>query len=125
MKKICKITYLFVLFFLFLILPKVVLADYPTQIPNDEGGFATVPQSEQALPTYIVNIYHAALPIAAALAALVIIYGGYRYITSAGNPEALKDAKDIIVGALIGLVLLLLAYVILNQLQYIPSGTTS
>ena len=116
MHKIFIKIYLSILQILILTLPRLALAaDYQTQIPGDP-----VPQSEQALPTYIGNIYHAAIPIAAGLATLVIIYGGYRYITSAGNPEALKDAKDIIVGALIGLVLLLLAYVILNQLQYNP-----
>ena len=46
-----------------------------------------------------------------------LIIGGFRYITAAGNPSALADAKDRINSALIGLVLLLGSWLILNTIN--------
>jgi hypothetical protein len=49
------------------------------------------------------------LPIGAILAGIVILIGGIIYSTSAGDAAKAKSAKDLIVGAIIGLVLLILA----------------
>ena len=65
------------------------------------------------LPTYIGCIYEFATYLAVGLAIIMIIYGGYKYITSQGNPDAVGEAKDIIGGAIIGLLVLGLAYLIL------------
>jgi hypothetical protein len=43
------------------------------------------------------------------IGALFVIYGGYKYVTSAGDDSAASDARKIIQNALIGVVLLLLA----------------
>ncbi len=48
------------------------------------------------------------------LAVIMIIYGGFRYITSAGNPENTKTARNIILYALIGLVIVALAQIIVK-----------
>jgi hypothetical protein len=51
---------------------------------------------------------------------LMIVIGGVQYITSAGDPGAVKAAKQRIVNAITGLVLFLLMFAILNFL--IPGG---
>jgi hypothetical protein len=57
------------------------------------------------------------------LAVLIsLIFGGFLYLTSAGNPARLREAKDRIFSALIGLVLLLSIYLILNTIN--PELTT-
>lgn len=48
------------------------------------------------------------------LAILFIIISGIQYITSQGNPDAIKKAKQRIVGAITGLILLGLMFAILN-----------
>ena len=53
------------------------------------------------------------LKILAGLAALMLIYAGYIYLTSQGNPEALTRAKDIIIGVVTGIVLLFIIKLIL------------
>ena len=53
---------------------------------------------------------------AAVAAVFFLIVGGYRYMTSSGNPAALEDAKRIIHRALIGLVLVIGAGVIASLL---------
>ena len=35
-----------------------------------------------------------------------LIYGGFRYLTSAGKPAAMADAKDQIFSAFLGLIIL-------------------
>lgn len=50
--------------------------------------------------------------VAGAAAAIFVVYGGIAYITSAGDPNKLQKAKQIILYALIGLVIVALAEVI-------------
>lgn len=46
-----------------------------------------------------------------------LVFGGFLYLTSAGNPGRMTEAKDRIFSALIGLVLLFSIYVILNTIN--------
>lgn len=48
------------------------------------------------------------------LAVIVIIYGGFMYTTSAGDATKIKKAKDTIMYGVVGLVIALLAYAIVN-----------
>lgn len=77
------------------------------------------------------KIYKESISLMMLLAFLVLIYAGYRYITSLGNPEATKDAKEWAVGAVSGIALLLLIPLIMQALGVTsstsgtsPSGTT-
>jgi putative exporter of polyketide antibiotics len=49
-----------------------------------------------------------------AVAVIMIIVGGFRYITSAGSPEGTKSARNSIVYAIIGLVIIALAQIIVH-----------
>ena len=66
---------------------------------------------------YIQAVFSFALKMGVALTALMLIYAGYKYITSQGNPSAINEAKDIIIGSLSGFAMLLLIYLILNVLN--------
>ena len=48
------------------------------------------------------------------MAVIMIIWGGIRYVLSAGNSAALTSAKNTIIYAIIGLVIAILAYAIVN-----------
>lgn len=52
--------------------------------------------------------------VASVGAVLMILIGGFFYVTSAGNAENAKKAKDRIVAALIGLVIIALAWTIVR-----------
>ncbi|MEI8072931.1 MAG: hypothetical protein WCH00_02465 [Candidatus Saccharibacteria bacterium] len=63
----------------------------------------------------IINIVtNFLLGIAGTLSVIMIIIGGIRYATSGGNENATKGAKDTILSAVIGLVVTILAYSIVN-----------
>ena len=59
----------------------------------------------------------------AGLAAVVLImYGGFQFVTSAGNPGAVEKAKKTITSALIGLVIAMLAYAIATFVVKLTTG---
>ena len=64
---------------------------------------------------YITLLYKWVLGTGSAVAILIVIYAGYLYATSQGNPDSIKTAKDLIIGVLVGLALIILAGVILNN----------
>jgi len=55
-----------------------------------------------------------ALYISGAIAVIYVIYGGYRYLMSGGNEETATKARQTVYNALIGLIIIILAYVIVN-----------
>ena len=65
-------------------------------------------------PDIIKNVITTILIILGMVAVIMIIVGGIRYTTSNGDASAIKSAKDTILYAVIGLVVALLAYAIVN-----------
>jgi len=59
-------------------------------------------------------ITNAALFVIGAVSVLMLIYGGIRYTISAGDSKAVTDAKNTILYAIIGIIVALLAYAIVN-----------
>jgi hypothetical protein len=66
---------------------------------------------------FIGNFYQFALMLGGVMAFGVIVYGGVKYMTSAGNPSGQSDAKEWIESALLGLLLLVGAYFVLNVIN--------
>lgn len=60
------------------------------------------------------RIIEYALYLSAILAVLFIIYGGYLYIFSAGSDDKAKEGRKTLTNALIGLTLIVLAYIIVQ-----------
>jgi len=52
--------------------------------------------------------------LAGVAAVVMIIVGGFRYVTSAGNPESLKSARNTILYAIVGLIVVALAQIIVH-----------
>ena len=59
------------------------------------------------LPNYVKYIFNLALGIAGFAAFTALVYAGFTYLTSAGNPSRQKDAKEWIIAAVSGLLVLL------------------
>ena len=60
------------------------------------------------------NITNGALFLIGAISVLMLIYGGIRYTISGGDSKAVTDAKNTILYAIIGIVVALLAFAIVN-----------
>ena len=97
-----------IVLFAFLLLPAQVFAvETGVAIPVYGTSFASY-------NSYISAVFQYSMKVGIVLTSLMLIYAGYKYMTSQGNPSGINEAKDIIVGSLTGFALLLLIYFILN-----------
>ncbi|OGD64245.1 hypothetical protein A2584_00145, partial [Candidatus Beckwithbacteria bacterium RIFOXYD1_FULL_50_11] len=69
--------------------------------PQDciEQGAATLQCFEQI----VANLLRLIIPLAGVAAFVVLIVGGFQYLTSAGDPKQTQKAQSIITGAIIGI----------------------
>jgi hypothetical protein len=81
---------------------------------NNSGEFYNPLGKVNTIPALIVQATKIILALTGMLAVLFIIIGGLRYITSGGSPEAVKSAKNTVTYAIIGLVIAVMAFAIVN-----------
>lgn len=82
----------------------------------NEAGVATL----RCVPVVFQNIVTAALMFAGVAAVFFIIIGGYKFMTSGGDPKAVESARKTAIYAIIGLVLILMSFAIV---QFISIST--
>ena len=107
-KKIIVILFLFTL-----AAPMFALA--ATSIPCVKGNNETVTASDR--PRCINQVYIWSLGVAALLAFLMMIVGGYTYMTAQGNAEKSSKGSGLIMSSVIGLALLFGAYLLLSTIN--------
>lgn len=66
------------------------------------------------LNTWVINIVNALIGIIAIASVIMLIVGGFRYVFSSGNEKNVTGAKDTILYSIIGLVVAILAFAIVN-----------
>ncbi len=76
-----------------------------------EGTPTTLIGSDGSIFNTVVNVL---LFVIGAISVIMLIWGGIRYTTSAGNSSSVTAAKNTILYAIIGLVFAFLAYAIVN-----------
>lgn len=121
MKKFFLKKYLLpIILMLFLFLPAISSASelnltYPT---IDIPGVGKVTLSlGMDLNRLVAWFYYFIVGIAGFAAFIMLVWGGFRWLTSAGNPAAISDAKDRIFSALLGLLIILASYLILKVIN--------
>lgn len=74
----------------------------------------------------VTNITNILLFVVGALAVIMIIWGGLRYATSAGNAANVTAAKNTIMYAIVGLIIAFLAFAVVNWIlgAISPAGGT-
>ena len=104
---------LITLFLITIISPVVVIAQ--TEAGSDPVSL-TNPLGDPSpdIPTLIGKIINAALGIVGSIALVMFIYGGFTWMTAAGNAEQITKGKNIIVWAAIGLVVIFASYSLVN-----------
>jgi type IV secretory pathway VirB2 component (pilin) len=95
---------------------------YPGQQSDEKFRQYSTTSSTEA-PPKIEQIFNGVdevldylLPIATILAVIFIIMGGYMWMSSAGNPEKVKQAQGTLTWAIIGLVFVVLAALLVKVL---------
>lgn len=91
------------------------------QLSPDDTGLTTTGNevynttSAPDIGTFIgSNIITPALSLVGVLFLLLIIYGGFLWMTAGGKSEQVTKAKDIIIASIIGVVIIAAAYAITN-----------
>ena len=119
-----KLKLLFFLLLLFLFLgvsfvsaleidyPNLPGVDPPQDFVNDSSA-----ASEDIPSLYVKYFFNLAIWVAGIIALGALIYGGIRYLTSTGKPDAMASAKDQITAAFFGLLLLFSSYLVLSILN--------
>jgi hypothetical protein len=85
----------------------------------DTGGGAGQPantcgQTKSDIPLILLAVIDDLLRIAGLAAVAFIIYGAFEYVGSQGNSEVTAKAQSMVVNALIGLVVAMIAVVVVN-----------
>ena len=90
-------------------LAQVVPADDPfgQNIIGEETGLG-----EQDIRLTIAAIINVALSLLGIVALVIILYGGFKWMTAGGNEESVAEARKIIVAGVIGLAIILSSYAI-------------
>jgi len=96
-----------------LVLPEVASAAPVDEIRRGTQGVGAGNDGGD-LGSQIQNIVNALLFVLGAIAVVMIVIGGIRYTTSNGDSSATKAAKDTILYAVIGLIIAIMAYAIVN-----------
>jgi len=87
-------------------------------IPNDmSSATSTYECSIPWLSQYISAIYDYGVGIAGILAAIVLMAGGILWLVSGGDAGKVTQARELIVGSVIGLIILMSSYIILEQIN--------
>lgn len=88
-----------------------------------EGQPASLFDGSTAIVPRVINLM---LFIVGVLAIFMMIYGGIRYVLSGGDNGKVKDAKNTILYAIVGLIVAILGYAIVNWVvSVVGSGATS
>ena len=74
----------------------------------------SIEESDDTLMSTIATIINVALGVLGIVAVIVIIYGGFTYVTSSGDAAKLTKARNTIIYSVIGLIVSLLAFAIVN-----------
>ena len=68
----------------------------------------------QDLPTTIGKIVNIVLSFLGLIAVVIIIIGGFMWMTSGGNEEKIGDAKKLMINGIIGLLIIVVSYAAAN-----------
>ena len=86
----------------------------PCSDSGNSGNTVCKAKGETGTKTLIQNVINLLLMIAGIIAVIMIIIGGIRYATSAGDSNTTKSAMNTILYSVIGLVISIFAYAIVQ-----------
>lgn len=114
-----------------LIAPVLVQAATPTVTSNISTGLTAAAQgygdTSTSLPDVIGRLVNVALTLLGTLLLAYLIYGGYLWMTAAGDDAKVKKARGLIRDAIIGLVIVVaanaIATYVVDRLAFVVSGS--
>ncbi|KKW42721.1 MAG: hypothetical protein UY92_C0004G0057 [Candidatus Magasanikbacteria bacterium GW2011_GWA2_56_11] len=105
----------------------------PSKVPliNPIGGTVAKPEGQTSIPKIIGGMIKTVLGIMGSLAFIAFIYGGFAWLTAAGNADRVQKGTQAMVWAAIGVFIVFSSYAILSLVfeglgieDQAPPGTT-
>ena len=115
-----KIRYIYIYL---LLLPNVIYAEDFLGMGELEG----IDLGKEKNPTVVVSsIINVVLSLLGITAVIIILLGGFKWMTAQGNSDKVNEAKDLIKNGIIGLVIIFFAYSIakfvINNISDVSTG---
>jgi hypothetical protein len=88
--------------------------------PLVTGGFT----ESSSITDLIIRIVKYLLLLSGAIAVGFVVFGGFQYITSAGNAETAEKGKNTLINAIIGIIVVVLAYAIITVITTVVTKST-
>lgn len=79
-------------------------------LPNPIGAFG----DNSDLNSFFTFIVEFLLSIGGIIAFIFALYGGFRYITAAGNPQMMESGKRMLIGSIVGVLIMALAFLVVR-----------
>jgi|GEM_PF-1331554 len=106
-------------------MPKFIMPTFEVNIPTVQLSSSTCLPGENGtyqcdipwIGEYINGIYKYGINIAGILAAIVLMAGGLLWLISGGDASKITQAKNLIIGSITGLVILMCSYILLTQIN--------
>lgn len=88
-----------------------------------EGGLETAAEiaqlgEQQDLPSFIGNVLQYVIAFVGVILLVIVVYGGFLWMTAGGDEEKVKKARGLIINGVIGLIIVLLSYAILAAIEF-------
>ncbi|MBI4281079.1 hypothetical protein HY628_02700 [Candidatus Uhrbacteria bacterium] len=102
----------------------LILVSFLTPLVTQAGTVVQL-QSPINAPTVQAlagDIIRAVLGLVGSLALIMFIYGGFLWLTSGGNPDKIKQGRDTLIWAAIGLVFIFSSYIVARFVLEALSG---
>ena len=104
-----------------LLLPSVAFG----QLTIDANLAGTFGLGDADLQETVIQIVQWVLGLLGLIAVIMILYGGFVWITAGGNEDKVGQAKKIISAAVVGLIIVLLAWAIVTFVVNTTSNVTA
>ncbi len=74
------------------------------------AGKAAGFNDQLSITTLVANGINLTLALSGIVLVSLLVYGGFLYLTAAGNPDTVKKSKSLMINAVIGIVIITSAY---------------
>ncbi len=116
-KRILKFVFLFSLIVFLSSFHFVFSQETKLEVGYPEIGGIKPETVATGLPEYVKYIFNFAVSFFGLVILGALLWSGFLYLTSVGKPDKLKEAKDRIVSAFLGLIILLSSYIVFTNIN--------
>lgn len=114
-----KATVFIILLFVFAVSTGNIFAEsVDLSTPSQYAGGKAV--DANSLVGFIINLF---VVIGIILSLIFLLYGGVRWVVSGGDKAKVDSARSTIVAAIVGLIIVILAWIIINTVLQLLTGT--